>query len=227
MRGVRQKLTYANVMSTLAVFGVVIGGGVAIAAVLTKNSVKSRHIAPKAVKTSDLGRNAATGAKVREATLAQVPAAAQAGNANNAGALDGIDSLGFARPSAAGGVFSEGTPLTVNLPGLVNFAVECDDAGAGDAGDKARFAYSAVLDTTAYETVSLTVAPGPVSFGQVLTYGKFADGPQVTDADAATDIVYRLHRPSDGKGVVIFAHGQTVGGGSPACQGSIHAFRVG
>src|SRR5688572_27994628 len=110
-RSFRKQLTYANVMSTLAVFLVVVGGGVALAAVLKKNSVRSRHIAPGSVRTSDLGRNAATGAKVREGSLARVPSAATSASAANSGLLDGIDSLGFARPSGVAGIFSEGSPL--------------------------------------------------------------------------------------------------------------------
>ena len=104
----RKQLTYANVMSTLAVFLVVVGGGVAIAAVLAKNSVKSRHIAPGAVKTSDLGRNAATGAKVKESAWRQVPAAAQADNAANA--------ANAATPACSTGSIRSASPGPRQLP---------------------------------------------------------------------------------------------------------------
>lgn len=75
MNRIRTKLTYANVMSTLAVI-LVIGGGTAWAAGLGRNSVHSRNIAPGAVKTSDLANgavnadrlkaNAVTGTKIAD-----------------------------------------------------------------------------------------------------------------------------------------------------------------
>ena len=64
----RQHLSYANVVSTLCLF--VLLGGTAYAAVqLQRNSVKSRHIAPGAVRKSDLARNAVTSSKVRNRSL--------------------------------------------------------------------------------------------------------------------------------------------------------------
>jgi hypothetical protein len=51
LRTLRQRLTYANVMSTLAVF-LALGGGVAWA--LANNSVKSKHIVNEQVKAQDI-----------------------------------------------------------------------------------------------------------------------------------------------------------------------------
>ena len=50
---VRDHLSYANVMATIAVF-IALGGG---AYALTRGAVKTKHIAPKAVKTSKLAPN--------------------------------------------------------------------------------------------------------------------------------------------------------------------------
>jgi hypothetical protein len=97
----RPRLSYANVTATLALVVAMAGG--AYAAGLGKNAVKSRNIAPGAVKTSDLGKkavktakiapNAVTGAQVNEATLGTVPRAA------DSDLLDGIDSAAFLRGS--------------------------------------------------------------------------------------------------------------------------------
>ncbi len=58
MQAIRKRLTYANVMSSIAVF-LVIGGGAAFAATnLAKNSVGTRELKPNAVKTGILARNA-------------------------------------------------------------------------------------------------------------------------------------------------------------------------
>jgi hypothetical protein len=93
----RSRLTYANVMATIAVF--VALGGTSIAAIsLTKGSVKRKHIA----------RNAITSPKVKNGALRaidfardQLPAGPQgppgpAGPSNpNADTLDGFDSSAF------------------------------------------------------------------------------------------------------------------------------------
>lgn len=67
-------------------------GGSAYAIKLGRNSVKSKQIAPGAVKTSELGADAATGDKVKESSLGPVPNAAAAANADQ---LDGRDSSAF------------------------------------------------------------------------------------------------------------------------------------
>ena len=65
----RSKLTYANVVATLALV-LALGGGTVYAAIkLGKNDVKSKHIAPGAVKKSDLGASAVTGKKVKDGSI--------------------------------------------------------------------------------------------------------------------------------------------------------------
>lgn len=56
---VRARLTYANVMSTIAVFGVLAGGGAYAASKIgssdiAKNAVRSKHVKKKAIKGSDV-----------------------------------------------------------------------------------------------------------------------------------------------------------------------------
>jgi hypothetical protein len=81
----REKLTYANVVSTLCLF-LLLGGGAAYArSHLAKNSVGSRQIKKNAVtkvkikknavSTPKIVNNAVTGAKVNESTLGTVPSA--------------------------------------------------------------------------------------------------------------------------------------------------------
>jgi hypothetical protein len=62
------KLSYANVMATTAVF--VALGGTSVAAIsLTRNSVRSKHIAKGQVKRSDIGRSAVNSTKVANRSL--------------------------------------------------------------------------------------------------------------------------------------------------------------
>lgn len=67
---IRSRFTYANVMSTLAVV-LVLAGGTAWAASLTKNSVFSRHIANGEVKRPDMAASAVNSGKVANGSLLQ------------------------------------------------------------------------------------------------------------------------------------------------------------
>jgi hypothetical protein len=90
VKQIRKRLTYANVMSSIAVF-LVLGGGAAFAASklaknsvgtkqLKNNSVTTKKIKKNAVTTAKIKNNAVTGAKVNEATLGTVPSATTAAN---------------------------------------------------------------------------------------------------------------------------------------------------
>lgn len=68
MSAPRKRLTYANVVSTLAL-ALVIGGGTAVAAGIAPNSVGSIQIKNGNVKTPDLKNNAVKSAKVKDGTL--------------------------------------------------------------------------------------------------------------------------------------------------------------
>lgn len=75
-RSIGSRISYSNVVATLALF-IALGGG-AYALSLPKNSVKARQIA----------KNAVRGAEAKEQTFSIVP---------NADALDGLDSSAFLR----------------------------------------------------------------------------------------------------------------------------------
>jgi len=69
MKLIRKNLTYANVMSTIAVF-LVLGGGAALAATqLAKNSVGAKQLKKNAVTTAKVKNNAINGAKVADGSL--------------------------------------------------------------------------------------------------------------------------------------------------------------
>lgn len=83
--GLRERLTYANVVATVALVLAVTGGATAIALSLPKNSVTSKQLAKGAVKNPDIAKGAVTGDKVKTATLGKVPLAAHADSADTAG----------------------------------------------------------------------------------------------------------------------------------------------
>jgi hypothetical protein len=97
MHAIRARLSYANVMATIAVF-VVLGGGAYAATELPRNSVGAAQIKRSAVTRSKIARNAVVGSKVKndsltgadvaESTLGKVPQAAAADNATHAASAD-------------------------------------------------------------------------------------------------------------------------------------------
>jgi hypothetical protein len=94
----RPRMTYANVVATLALI-LALGGGTVYAAIkLGKNDVKSKNIARGQVKTSDLGTNAVKSLKVKDGAIQEVDLAA--------GIFDGIgiDVTGSATTPARGGL---------------------------------------------------------------------------------------------------------------------------
>jgi hypothetical protein len=156
LKQIRKRLTYANVMSSMAVF-LVLGGATAFAASqkiganrLKANSVKTGKIvkeavvtgkikngavtesklADGAVTTNKIADNAVTGAKVNEATLGQVPSAA---NANSVG---GNSVKKFFYASNASGTVQtiltlNGLTLTASCPGgelTANATTAVDDS---------------------------------------------------------------------------------------------------
>ena len=84
MKQIRKRITYANVMSSIAVL-LALGGATAIAAGLGKNTVGTKQLKKNAVTAAKIKKNAittakikgdaVTGAKVNESTLGTVPSA--------------------------------------------------------------------------------------------------------------------------------------------------------
>jgi hypothetical protein len=128
LKQIRKRLTYANVMSSFAVF-LILGGATALAASskvgpnqLKANSVKTGKIVKEAVTagklkkgavtTPKLANDAVTGEKANESTFGQVP---------NAKTLDGIGSTAFSRQASSSidndalSNVEEGTARQVNI----------------------------------------------------------------------------------------------------------------
>jgi hypothetical protein len=82
MQAVRARLTYANVIATIALFLAL--GGSAYAVTAGKNTVKSKSIAKGAVKTSDIANKAVSAKKLKPGA---VPTNAIAANSINADKL--------------------------------------------------------------------------------------------------------------------------------------------
>jgi hypothetical protein len=73
----RPKLSYANVMATVAMF-IALGGASYAALKLPKNSVGTRQLKKNAVNSGKVKNNSLTGSDINESSLAGVPTAANA-----------------------------------------------------------------------------------------------------------------------------------------------------
>jgi hypothetical protein len=105
---IRSRLTYANVVASLALF-LVLSGGTAVALTgsntvfsddIVNGQVKATDLGPGSVGGSEVQDNSVTGADVKESSLARVP------QAGNAGSLDGLDSTHFGT-GVMGGVMKD------------------------------------------------------------------------------------------------------------------------
>jgi hypothetical protein len=106
MNRLRSKLSYANIVATLALFLVIAGGSAFAAGKLAKNSVGNKQIKNNAITTAKIKNGSVTGAKIAKgsvtgsninlSSLGAVPSATHATSADtastatNAGQLGGV-----------------------------------------------------------------------------------------------------------------------------------------
>lgn len=158
----RSRLSYANVMSTLAVFLLVAGGGAYAASKLKRNAVKSKNIAPNAVK----------GVDADEATFGEVPLAATANGVspNSIGPAevrDPIRAINLPLTSFVNEAdqdvldfTSAGTP-NLELTGPMHLTWDADtDGGGADVADtdSVRTSFMVPPDYVSGSTVALRVS---------------------------------------------------------------------
>jgi hypothetical protein len=145
VKQIRKRLTYANVMSSIAVF-LVLGGATAIAAnQLGKNTVGSKQLKANAVTTAKIKKDAVTtkkikknaivtakikdgaitGAKVNLGSLGTVPSATNATNAENATNWSRYFTTGIKKASA-------GQDITLFTVGPFTATGHCRDIGGGE-----------------------------------------------------------------------------------------------
>jgi hypothetical protein len=95
----RPRLTYANVIATLALF-IALGGGAYAAAKLPNNSVGTKQLKKGAVTGQKVAANTLTGTNINSSTLGTVPSAAHADNAAHATTATSADSAAHADHAA-------------------------------------------------------------------------------------------------------------------------------
>jgi hypothetical protein len=167
VKQIRKRLTYANVMSSIAVF-LILGGATAFAAtkigsgqlkansVLTgkikKEAVTSSKIKNNSITTSKIADRAVTGAKIDASTLGTVPNTTNAINAQNAANANAINGQSISK--IVYGANSGGGPTTVFSSHGLTISASCT------GGNVALIATTSKTNSSIY---SVVVQDAPVT----------------------------------------------------------------
>jgi hypothetical protein len=158
MKRLRSKLTYANVIATMALF-IALGGASYAAVKLPKNSVGSKQIKDNAVTGAKIKNGAVTGSKIALSSLGTVPTAASAGRADSA--------------------------VRADSAGRADSAVRADSAANAANATHATNADTAGFATSA-ETAINAAQLGGVPVDGFMGASRFAFGSASTDGAAQT-----------------------------------------
>lgn len=198
MKQIRKRLTYANVMSSIAVF-LMLGGATAIAAQkigknqlkanavttgkIKKNAVTASKIKKNAISTNKIRNEAVTGAKINEATLGTVPSAASATN-----------SLTTNEVVSSKGTLSVGQAATIVDYAGVRLIVNCETYQPGVTPEiTARVYIESGADGTTFLSwmdSNKSIGPGtPATDREVTSPGwGSSDGPMEGEAGAPINV---------------------------------------
>jgi hypothetical protein len=196
---VRDRLTYANVVSTLCLF-IVLGGSAYAAITLPPKSVGTRQLKNKAVKRVKIAAKAVTGpkiapdsvtgAKVKESTLGRVPEAQHANLATDAATLNDHTFEYFeAAQRAEFGTASRISTQRLKILEWTNAHAEVLTDGDADASFQVR-----VRNTNAPNAGDLLVID-PAGNYVVVTEGQ--DSPEISSTNPG-DLRFVVARP-DGR----------------------------
>jgi len=149
VKQLHKRLTYANVMSSIAVF-LVLGGATALAAGLAKNSVGSKQLKKNAVTAAKIKKNAVTGAKIKAnaVTGAKVKNGSLTGADINLGTLGTVPNASHATTAdsakTAGSATSAGTAGSVST--VIPFSAGANDNQLVSLAKTANFELMGICD---------------------------------------------------------------------------------
>ena len=184
MKQVRKRLTYANVVSSIALFFVLTGATAFAANQLAKNSVGKKQLKAGAVTTAKLKKNAVTGAKVADGSLT--------GSEINAGSLGTVPNSATTNViKAAKGTLTNGQEAVVFEHGPVKLTVKCT-VPSGQPTYLSPLAFiSSSTDGTAFaswQDESKNLGPGTPEEDRELNEYYWAGSTGPYDSDSASDI---------------------------------------
>lgn len=213
MKVIRKRLTYANVMSSLAVF-LTLGGAAFAATQLPKNSVGTKQLKADAVVGSKVADGSLTGADINSSTLGTVPSAVNATNASHAGQASSADSATNAT-NATNATHADSADNATNATNAVN-ATNAAHALNATSATNATHADSADSATTAKSSE----APETLESGKTLRghYDVTLNVGTATGGDLGQGYSYAFPLPSAPTESIFVANGEA----PPAqCPGTV------
>lgn len=225
LKQIRKRLTYANVMSSIAVF-LVIGGASAFAAgQLGKNSVGSKQLKKNAVTAAKIKKNAVTGAKIQAAAVtgAEVKDGSLAGADINVGTLGTVPSAGAANSLVGQTPFvirlGFGQNQTIATNGAVSLVAECLQANGSDI---ARIAAATTVNGAVMAGRDFRSGSSPTTSLNVDTPVESREMATVSDTSGRTfvdDTFSEYVLGPDGKGLTVSSNAIALGlnYGQPGC----------
>jgi hypothetical protein len=194
LKQLRKRLTYANVMSSIAVF-LVLGGGAAFAAnQLGKNSVGKKQLKANSVTAAKIKKNAITTAKIKNAAVtgAKVKDGSITGAEINAATLATVPNSATTNVVKAGkGTLSNGQEAVVFEHGPVKISVKCIIAPSNSAYlSPLAFISSSTGGTvfTSWEDGSKDLGPGTPENERELNEYQWAGSTGEYNYDSASDV---------------------------------------
>jgi hypothetical protein len=170
----RRRLTYGNVMATIAVFGVLAGGGAYAASKIgagdiAKNAVRSKHIKKNAVKTPKIANGAVTAPKLADGLQGQGHYTSK--RAGVTLAADGSNTpIVTLEALPAGTYLITGHTAAVNPPNTDLVYVRCGIKGAGkDSFGESFIGSAASVDGETLWDVSQIFVSLPVTSAEPFT----------------------------------------------------------
>jgi hypothetical protein len=145
--GLRQRVTYANVTATLALF-IALSGGAYAATALPAKSVGSKQLKHGAVVTANIKTNAVngskvlanslTGADIKESSLAKIPSATVADTATHTASSAALDKATYKTATGSAPASSAANAATATCDAgqhVVGGGVKLDTPGVGVVND--------------------------------------------------------------------------------------------
>ena len=212
---IRTRLTYANVMATIAVFFAV-GGGAAYATHLV-------------VRSSDIVNGEVRSADVANDSTAHALTGVDVSNADGGG-LTGQDIrestlIGVARGfRTANNSIAAGSSLELAVPSVGSLKIDCSNGGTtgNDFDDQIDFSFVNESGSSAVASYGVNDS----SFGSFAQVGEFANNTG-TSYGASGDVYFEVVlTPASGPGATFHAGAEDIGS-SDNCRGTIQAVRSG
>jgi hypothetical protein len=211
MRRLRPRITYANVVSTLALVLALGGGAVYAASKLPKNSVRSPQIKNRQVKRQDIAggsinsgkvsNDSLTGKDIQESTLGEVPLASDARTVNSI--TERVIRANQPDPTGANQVVSQSGLVVLLACSGGNATMQVHASVPGDAGSVFNAAAGSVQQFDSLITQSVVTSGAAPGFVTV----RRSDG-------TVTRFDYDLERINNGFGSAddCFLHGYLFSG---------------